>query len=144
MTDKFEEVKKHFDRNDKTIANLDKLIRKLTERMKKREVEHSQLAHAFQSANTIVKHLVLQNHLLQLRTGGVFNDDELKTGQEKLQAQYNERQKLIKEGQLQSQQSGAIISGRPLGKPLVLRDASLRVHRGGEAGQNGDKGNSEG
>jgi hypothetical protein len=99
--DKFDEIKKHFDRNDKIIAKMDKLVRNMEKRMKKREIEHSQLAHAFQQANSIVKHLVLQNYLLQKRTGGVFKNDELEEGQKALQSQYDKRKKIVKPGIIQ-------------------------------------------
>jgi hypothetical protein len=99
--DKFDQIKKHFDRNDKTIAKMDKIVHNMEKRMKKQEVEHSQLAYAFHQANNIVKHLVLQNYLLQKRTGGVFKNDELEEGQKELQSQYDKRKKIIKPGIIQ-------------------------------------------
>ena len=105
------QIKKHFDRNDKTIAHMDKLVRNMETRMKRREVEHSQLAFAFQKANDIVKHLVLQNYLLQKRTGGTLTNEELIEGQKELQALHDERQKNLKSGSLQSQQPGPVKRG---------------------------------
>ena len=63
---RFDQIQKHLDRNDKVIAKMDKLVRGYEARIKQREIEHSQLAYAHQQSNNIVKHLVLQNYLLLL------------------------------------------------------------------------------
>ncbi len=101
-----DEIRRHLDRNDKVIAKMDKLIRKYEDRLKRREIEHSQLAFAFQKANDIVKHLVLQNYLLQKRTGGTLTNEELIEGQKELQSEYDKRKKSLKSISLQPKQPG--------------------------------------
>lgn len=108
---RFQQLARRMDGQDKKLKNFDKLIRNLESRMKKREIEHSQLAYAHQQSNNIVKHLVLQNYLLQKRTGGTLTNEELTEGQQELEALHNERQKNLKQSSIQPASAGPVKRG---------------------------------
>jgi len=140
---RFKQMAKRHDRADALLKEHEKAWRKINDAMKKAAIQHSQLAFAFQQANDIVKHLVLQNYLLQKRTGGVFENEELTAGQEELQTKYDERKKALKSSGIQPKQSGAVIGSGALGKPLVLRNAGDGIRGGSKDGSNGNQGDSK-
>ena len=89
-----------------TSTDANKEMKKLASVLKKTEIALSQLTYSFQQANEIVKHLVLQNYILQKRTGGQINDEELRDGQQELQSKYDERHKNLKQSKIQSEPPG--------------------------------------
>jgi regulator of replication initiation timing len=96
-----EMISKRFDRDEKMLANIDRVVRKLEHKVKQLGIQVSQITYNFNQANEIVKHLVLQNYILQKRTGGIIDDKELKDGQDELRAKFEARKNIVKPGNIQ-------------------------------------------
>ena len=82
------------------MDHTDKKIKKLTAEINKAEVAVSQYRYELDRINGVVKQLVLVTSVLQQRTGGKIENDELKKEYDRIEADVKARQSTTKSGKI--------------------------------------------